>query len=117
MGFQSILVENGITIVQMESFLYNMIGENSVLTKERISELMTVAHIANDITSVEYFIDFLCSLSFIGREVRTDVYEYRYDLGANIKIKILADKLKSDRFRIHNAFIPFLECSDSINIK
>jgi len=29
--FKSILVENGITISQMENFMYNMMGENAIL--------------------------------------------------------------------------------------
>jgi uncharacterized protein YihD (DUF1040 family) len=68
--FQSILVENGITINQMESFLYNSLGESCFLSRNRIIELMEISGIQSDEQSVEYFIDFLCSLSFLGREVR-----------------------------------------------
>jgi hypothetical protein len=112
--FQSLLVENGITIEQMESFLFNTIGEASILTKERIIILMTTANIPTDNENVQYFIDFLCSLSFIGREVRKNEFEYQYDPTSSLKIKILSDKLNSQRFKIHNAFIPFLECIDYI---
>ncbi len=73
---------------------------------------MSLAEISSEQNSIEYFIDFLCSLSFIGREVRAGEFEYQYDLDLNFKTKILANKLNSNRFKIHNAFIPFLKCSD-----
>lgn len=110
--FQSVLVENGITIVQMEAFLYNTIGESSILSRDRIIKLMEDSAIPCNEAEIEYFINFLCSLSFIGREVRENEFVYQYDMGLHIKIKILSDKLNSQRFKIHNAFIPFLECSD-----
>ncbi len=110
--FQSILVENGITIKQMETFLYNTIGENSVISRGQIIKLMVLADINTDEINVDYFIDFLCSLSFIGREIREDEFEYEYDFETDIKIKILSKKINSNRYKIHNAFIPFLECID-----
>lgn len=110
--FQSILVENGITVKQIETFLYNTIGESSILTTPQIIDLMKSASIPIEESNVEYFIDFLCSLSFLGRETKSNIFEYEYDFETDVKIKILAQKFNSNRYKIHNAFVPFLECSD-----
>lgn len=112
--FQSVLVENGITMNQMEAFLYSTIGESSILTKDDIIKYMGNSNIPIDDDNVNYFIDFLCNLSFLGREVRTLEFEYEYDFENDAKIKVLAGKLNSNRFKIHNAFIPFLESKEYV---
>jgi len=112
--FQSILVENGVTISQMQKFLYQVMGEKSILTRNRIVELMKKAELSTENDFVDYFISHLCSLSFIGRETRSYEYQYEYEFEIDNKIQILAEKLNSNNYKIHNAFIPYLECSDYI---
>lgn len=110
--FKSILVENGVTIDQIHKFLYNVMGEHSILTKSRIEELMKDSQIPTEDKYVDKFINHLCSLSFLGRETRPLHFEFEFDFESDEKNLILSNKLNSERFKIHNAFIPYLECSD-----
>ena len=110
--FKSIVVENGVTVNQIHNFLYNTMGECSILTKERIEQLMLKSDISTENNYVELFISHLCSLSFIGREIRPLYFEYEFDFESDDKIQTLSAKLNSNRYKIHNAFIPYLECSD-----
>ncbi len=113
--FQSLMVENGITINQLKEFFYHIVGESSVLTQDKIEETMKIAGIdCKTPEQVEYFISHLCSLSFLGREIRKD--EFHFDYGYEIDDKKLfqAKKFNSKRFKIHPAFIPYMECSDFV---
>ena len=109
--FSSILVENGITIKQMEDFMYELVGEKAILDK---NDLLLKAEDSNikfkDDQSKEKFLDHLVSLSIIGREVRKDQYAFAYDLENDRKSKVLSRKLGTNRFRLHNALISALEC-------
>lgn len=109
--FKSVLVENGITYIQMEEFMYELMASNSVLTKSEISEKMSISKIYNqsDI-DVEKFIDHLVSLTILGREVGKDTFSFEYDINNSKKIKVLANKYNSSRFEIHKALVPYLEC-------
>lgn len=110
--FKSLLVENGVTIDQLHSFLYNTMGETSVLNSDDIERLMIESGILLENITTEYFIEHLCSLSFLGRETKPFAFSYDYDLLTNEKNMILAKKLGTNRYKIHNAFLPYLECSD-----
>lgn len=110
--FKSILVENGVTIDQIHKFLYNVMGENSILTKKRIEELMSASDISIENNYVDKFINHLCSLSFIGRETKAFHFEFEFDFETDEKNIVLSSKFNSGRYKIHNAFIPYLECSD-----
>lgn len=114
-AFQSILVENGITISQLKDFFYHIVGQKSIITKLLIFDTMKAVGIPHDSEEkVSYFISHLCSMSFIGREIRAN--EFYFDYGYEIDDKKLfqATKLGSDRFKIHAAFIPYMECEDYI---
>lgn len=113
--FKSILVENGVTITQIQKFLYNIMGEHSILTKSKIEELMNLSEISTDNNYVDEFITHLCGLSFLGRETRPLHFEFEFDFDSDEKNLILANKLNSNRYKIHNAFIPYLECSDFVD--
>lgn len=109
--FKTIIVENGITLKQMEDFMYELMASNIVITKDEIRKKMNAAKINNDNDEdVDSFIDHLVDLTIIGREIRSNVFEYEYDTDNNKKLKVLAKKYGSSRFRIHNALVPYLEC-------
>lgn len=105
--FKSILVENGITINEMSDFMYKLMGCNIVLSK---SELINYAKEVGIKLNENEFIDHLVSLSILGREVDKNKFLYEYEFDLAEKIKALALKYNSDRFQIHNAFVPYLEC-------
>ena len=112
--FQSIQVENGVTISELKAFFYSAMAEKSILDRQSITLLMNKAKLKTDEEFVDYFISHLCSLSFLGREIRSLDFQYEYEFDVDDKIAILAQKYNSKRFKIHNAFIPYLECSDYI---
>jgi len=108
--FKSILVENGITITQIEDFMYNLMGEEAIMTDTRIKKLAEEANINVDSAEdLERFIDNLVSLTIFGREIKDSEFEYEYEFDSDIKLKALANKLISNRYKIHNALIPYLE--------
>lgn len=109
--FKSLLVENNILPSKMEDFLFELVGGNSVIEEDTIKEFMKNSGIPNDTEGdIEKFIDNLVDLTILGREVREDLFEFEYDVENFKKIKIMAKKLNSKRYRIHNALLPFLEC-------
>lgn len=105
--FTSVLVENGITIEQMNDFMYKLMGSNSVLSK---SEIITYARAVGIKIIEEEFIDHLVALSIFGREVKKNIFYFDYEFDSSEKNKALASKYNSDRFKIHDAFVPYLEC-------
>lgn len=110
--FSSILVENGITIKQMEDFMYELVGENAILNRDKIILKANKANITfSDEQSEDKFIDHLVALSILGRETQSDHYTFGYDLENDRKSKVLAKKLGSSNFRIHNALVPALDCT------
>jgi hypothetical protein len=113
---QSLMVENGITIAQLKEFFYHIVGESSILTYTKIQEIMEITSISNSTPEdVDYFISHLCSLSFIGREIRQNEFYYDYGYEIDDKKNFQAKKFNSGRFKIHKAFIPYMECSDYIH--
>jgi len=108
--FSSILVENGIAIKQMEDFLYELVGESAILTFTDIVSKADNAKINfKDEDSKEKFIDHLVALSILGRETKPGEFSFNYDLENDRKSKILATKLGTNNFSIHNALVPALE--------
>lgn len=105
------MVENGITIKQMEDFIYELVGENVILER---NDLISKANKSNivftDDKDEDKFIDHLVSLSILGREIQKDQFAFGYDLENDRKSKALAQRLGTNNFRIHNALVPALEC-------
>lgn len=109
--FKSVLVENGVTHKQMEEFMYELMAHSVILTKDEIEEKMRASNIPIiDENDVERFIDHLVNLTIIGRETEKMKFSYEYDVNNAKKIKVLASKFNSNRFQIHKALVPYLEC-------
>ena len=108
--FKSILVENGITIKEMEDFLYELVGGSAVINKEKITELMGKAGLSTSNEHVDKFISHLESLTVMGPEIGEKIFKFNYDYEDSKKIEVQAKKYGSNRYRIHNALIPYLEC-------
>lgn len=109
--FKSLLVENNIASMQMEDFLFELVGGNNIIDENTIKQFMINAGISiltED--DVDKFIDNLVDLTILGREVRENEFEFEYDVEKFKKIKIMAKKINSKRYKIHNALLPFLEC-------
>jgi len=110
--FKSILVENGITVDQFEEFLFEFIGEPQIVDYDKIVSAMKSAEIdITDSGSVQLFVDLLVSLSIFGRETKPDFFEFETVLESNKKLKKLAEKLGSKRYKVHKALVSYLECT------
>lgn len=109
--FKSVLVENGITFKQMEDFMYELMAHTIVITRDEIREKMQTSRIpVLDDKDLEKFIDHLVNLTILGRETANNRFSYEYDVNNAKKLKVLADKFASNRFEIHKALVPYLEC-------
>jgi hypothetical protein len=109
--FKSLLVENNIVTKQMEDFLFELVGGNNIIDEKLIKEFMInsdIPIVAED--DIEKFIDNLVDLTILGREVKENEFEFEYDVEKFKKIKAMAKKMDSKRYKIHNALLPFLEC-------
>lgn len=110
--FYSLLVENGVTIKQMEDFLYGLVGEPSILLRCDIVSKANNAKInVMDEELNDKFINHLVNLSILGRETRHGKFSFNYDIENGRKNMILAEKFGTKRFKIHNALLPFLKCT------
>lgn len=109
--FTSLIAENEITLEQIESFLYELLGLQNIINKSTIVESMKKVNIPTDTEEkIDGFIDYLVSISIFGREISLNQFQYEYDTENKNKIKVLANKYNSNRFRIHNALLTYLEC-------
>lgn len=109
--FKSLLVENNILNKVMEDFLFELVGGNSIIDEEVIKQFMVNSNISTkNEEDVEKFIDNLVDLTILGREVRSNEFQFEYDVENFKKIKVMSKKLDSKRYKIHNALLPFLEC-------
>lgn len=105
--FTSLVVENGISYHQMEDFLYSLISQNPIISKDQLIKFMAEAKISVDVDKVNYFTDHLVNLSVIAREIKPNLFAFEYDFDESRKNKIMADKLNTSRYKIHPALYPF----------
>jgi hypothetical protein len=100
----------------MEVFLYELVGEDEVLTCSNIVTKANDAKINFENEAAEdNFIDHLVALSILGREIKNGEFIFNYDLENDRISKILANKLGTNNFKIHNALIPALEINTARN--
>ena len=83
---------------------YRVITADKILA---ISEEASLPYLTNE--ENESFTDHLVSLSILGREVKTGIFEFEYEFDTSKKNKILAKKLNTNQFQIHPALYPYLE--------
>ena len=58
------------------------------------------------------FIEDLASLSILGKETRENSFEFEYDLDNKDIINVKSRKLNSNRYKIHNALVPYLDLNN-----
>lgn len=114
-AFESLLVENGITISEFKDVLLEFIAEPSILTRREIHELIAKSGISKD--KVESVFDRLLEVSFLGLETSVDNFEFPPNGVDMERVKVLARKhseLKrtEPRYTIHQGYRPYLEIRD-----
>jgi hypothetical protein len=111
-AIDSILVENGITIKQLEDIIYEFVGATAILTEEEISTLINKVEKKAD--KAGYVVKHLCNLTFLGVEVKPNEFRFADDQAENLKNSVLAQRLLESRpgparYKINPAFWAFLE--------
>ena len=106
-----ILVENGITIPELESVLFEFVGVPSILTRPEVEHLVSKA-------KIPAVIEHLLKLNFLGVETAESRFSYSDEPRALKKLAVLSDRyisihLVSRRYEISNAFRSYLEITES----
>ena len=114
-ALDSILVENGISIPQLEAVLFEFIGAASVLDEGQVRTL--IAKAAVDIQRLDEVVNHLAKLSFLGAEVSEGVFAFADEPRELRKNKVLADHVaaisnRSRRFQVHPAFRSYLAITE-----
>lgn len=109
-------MENGISVKDLENVIYEFVGCETILEKQKVEELVTHAGIAK--SAQEHVIEHLCNLTFLGIEVKQDKFRFAEDEQEARKEAVLARKLAETsgypaRYRINSAFCAFLEVDES----
>jgi hypothetical protein len=114
-AFEALLVENGITISQLNDVLLEFLGETSVLEGSRVQELVARAGVAD--AMIDTIIDRLLAMSFLGVEIAPDRFDFPEHRTNLRRAAVLARKLTEtgatpSRLAIHPAFRPYLEVEE-----
>jgi|GEM_PF-815029 len=112
--FQVILVESNVT-VDIKNFLYTFAGLPQIVTQQDIMLSMEESKIeSHSEDKIESFIDFLASISVIGREVKNNEFKYEYGFENEDVIRRRAKRLGTNRYKIHSALASFLDLETNI---
>lgn len=110
-ALESILVENGITIPVLEGILYEFAGCHAHLREHDVIQMLTKASVAQ--TEHARIIEHLCSLSFLGLEVRPGDFRFAEDPPEHKRnIALARQSFPAEGgvgFMVHPAFWAFLE--------
>ncbi|MGY4713583.1 P-loop ATPase, Sll1717 family [Bacillus amyloliquefaciens] len=108
-ALSSLFPENGNRVEDLESIFYEFVGEQPILSEERLIECLQNCTSQN----IDEVIKILCELTFLGKETQKDIFEYYGGKRPPKIIDKLSDKLaqrnkKSKRYRINPAFYAYL---------
>lgn len=111
-AFESIQVENGITVPELETILYEFVGQKAVLAEPEVKAL--IKRVGIDDQKNEDVIHHLCSLSFLGVETSHGTFEYSSEDEEAIKNEMIAKKRAAASngimmYKINPPFHAFLE--------
>lgn len=114
-AIDSILVENSITIPQLELVLYEFAGFPCIISESNLIAAFEKSRISVEKRSA--VVEHLTWLSFFGLEVEENRFEFSDDpkeyLKNSVLAKRVAEKTGNRRFLIHPAFRAYLEISES----
>jgi hypothetical protein len=113
-AYEALLVENGITIPEMQDVLYTFLGSSSVISGGEIWSRLEAAGIGRE--RHEAIVARLVEMSFLGLETAPDVFEYPEVGSEGSRAAALAARHQPNpvlrRFRVHRAFQAFLVIED-----
>jgi hypothetical protein len=109
----SLLVENGISVEDFESLLYEFVGMPEIVSDQSIKQAIVKAGLSAE--KQKEIIDLLCERTFLGREANPNDFRFEYNPDNTSKIEVMSRKIaekhpeKMTRFRINKAYHSFLE--------
>ncbi|MDE3136774.1 MAG: hypothetical protein KGL59_09380 [Acidobacteriota bacterium] len=113
-ALEALAAENGIPVPGMERILYEFAGCRSVLTEPEVRLLLEQGGVPPE--GQDDVLARLCSLAFLGVEVRRGDFRFAEDPPEHARNLTLARKFREDtgtaRFKVHPAFWAFLEMPD-----
>ena len=114
-AIDSIMVENGITLPELESILFEFAGCNHVLNEKELKDLILKARMPEG--KLSQIIDHLINLSFLGLEVDEGEFTFSDDPKDYLKNNVLAERLVEGRggmrrYKINPAFCAYLEIKE-----
>lgn len=124
--FQFLKAESTVQLAKLqgdsESFMdflvrIGMHSENSIVSREVISKCAREAFFPLNDADVDDLIDHLVSISILGLETSQDNFEYVYEFDEKRRMQVLSERIGSERYRIHNAIVPFVRSDDSLTLE
>lgn len=114
-AYEALLVENGITVEQLDDVLLEFMASDSILPVSAIKANLGLAGIKGD--DVDQVIGRLKAVSFLGVEVDPEKFEYVEGDADSRRLDVLARKYaarakKDPRCSIHPAYRAYLEIQD-----
>ncbi len=109
--FTSMMVEDSVDIItteKLKDFMYQLVGDEQVVSRERLYLAMCDSRISDSEEDLENLIERLSTLSILGKEVSEDRFEFEYFFEQKEIINAKSRKLNSVRYKIHNALAPYL---------
>jgi hypothetical protein len=114
-AFEALLVENGLTIRELEDVLFEFAGATPILDRDWVEDAVTRAGLVE--ARIPQVVSRLRQLSFLGVETAQDRFSYEEDARDERKLAALARNLEDKRgeaarYEIHPAYRPYLEVSN-----
>jgi hypothetical protein len=114
-ALDSILVENGITIPQLESVLFEFVGASPIISDSRVREFISKANISSD--KIDGVLLHLVNLSFLGLETAEGAFAFADEPREMKKNMVLSERLVTEqgggkRYQINPPFRAYLEVPD-----
>jgi hypothetical protein len=111
-AYEALLVENGITVKQLDNVLLEFMASDSILPASAVRANLGIADIATD--EIDYVVGRLKGVSFLGVEIGPDRFEYVEGDADSRRLDVLARKHSQStgeepRFSIHPAYRSYLE--------
>jgi hypothetical protein len=108
-------VENGISVQQLESILYEFAGSDARISETEVATRIGAAGVPPERTG--YVIDRLRDLSFLGLEVGEGEFRYSESPDEARLVEALSSRFRRDTgqerdFEVHPAFRAYLEIAD-----
>jgi hypothetical protein len=111
-AYEALLVENGITVKQLDSVLLEFMASDAILPASAVRANLSVAGISAD--EIDYVVGRLKGVSFLGVEVGPGRFEYVEGDADSRRLDVLARKYSQNteeepRYSIHPAYRSYLE--------